>query len=154
MGERKARHLQQNDYEAKYRRKPFNAFAKGEDFLLKATDIHIDNVDRDNLGPSRGHPAASGGARNTSPSCVSDVTRRPDQIAKSMIIPLLNASCGNHDTIITATIHRANSDIATPTHVQQGRVRILGRHPRGCQNSRTQVQNVVADSTACDQSTG
>jgi len=95
-------------------------FAKSEYFLLKAEDVQIDNVDSDNLGVSRGQPAASGGARNTSPSCVSDVTRRSDKIAKAMIIPSLNASRGSHDSIITTAAHAANPDSATPTDVQQG----------------------------------
>ncbi len=48
--------------------------AKGEHFLLKVETTHIDNVNGDDLGASRGEPAASGGARNTSPFRVPDVT--------------------------------------------------------------------------------
>jgi hypothetical protein len=42
--------------------------------LLKVEDVHIEDINCDNLGASSGEPAASGGARNTSPFRVSDVT--------------------------------------------------------------------------------
>jgi hypothetical protein len=87
MGEREARHLQQDDHKPKQRNEPFDACAKSEYFLLKVEDVHIESVNSDNLGASGGEPSASGGARNTSPRCVSDVTRRSDEIAEAMIIP-------------------------------------------------------------------
>ncbi len=52
----------------------YKAIAKGEYFLLKVEDVHIEDVNRDNFGASRCEPAASGGARDTSPFRVPDVT--------------------------------------------------------------------------------
>ena len=110
-----ARRLQQNDHKPKHRHKPLDALVKSKHFLLKAEDVQIDDVYSYNLGTRGGQPTASGGARNTSPSCVPDVTRRLDKIAKSMIIPLLHASSVNHDSIITAVAHTANAGGTTPT---------------------------------------
>ncbi|MAE67260.1 MAG: hypothetical protein CMJ18_23610 [Phycisphaeraceae bacterium] len=92
--------------------------AKREHFLLKAADVQINNVDRDNLDARRGQPAASGGARNPSPSRVSDVTDRSDKIAKSMVISLLNESRGRHAAMIATTVGTENADCATPTQVR------------------------------------
>ncbi len=76
MGERESRHSRQHDQEPKQCNKPFNATAKSEYFLLKFEDVHIENVNSDNFGAIRCEPAVSSGARNTSPFCVSDVTRQ------------------------------------------------------------------------------
>ncbi len=114
-GERESRHFQQHDHKPEQRNHPIDACAKSEHFLLKVDNIHIDNVKRDNLGASRGEPAASGGARNTSPSCMSDVSRRSDEIAKTMIIAAQNSSRGRHDSIITAVAPTATRDKANTT---------------------------------------
>ena len=72
--QRKARHSRQHDEEPKQCHEPLDAIAKSEYFLLKVEDVHIEDVNSDNLGASRCEPASSGGARNTSPFRVPDVT--------------------------------------------------------------------------------
>ena len=147
MGKGEARHLHQNDHEPKHRKKPFNAIAQSEHFLLKAEDVQIDNVGRDNLGTSRFPPSPRGGVRNTSPSRVSDVTGRSDKITKSMVISLLNASFGNHAAMIATAVDTANAVRVTLAHVQQ-RPFPLPAHVSNGENSRTEIQNVMVDSTA------
>ena len=73
-GERESRHFRQDDQEPKQCNKPFDAIAKSKYFLLKVEEVHIEDVNSDNFGASRGEPAASSGARNTSPFRVSNVT--------------------------------------------------------------------------------
>ena len=145
MGEREARDLHHNDHEPKHRNQPLHTFAKGKHFLLEAEDVQIDNVNRNQLGARRGQPAARGGARNTSPSCVPDLARRSDKIAEAMVVPSLNARRGNHDSIITTVVHVANFDSATPMHVHQDRACISGSHARRYETSLTQVQRDVTD---------
>ena len=85
--------------------------AKSEHFLLKAEDVQIENVDRDKVGTSRGDPAASGGAGDTSSGRVSDLACRSDKVAKAMIISPLKASRVNHDSIIATVAHGANPTV-------------------------------------------
>ncbi len=113
-GEREARYFQQDDHEPKHRNEAFDAFAKSQYFLLEADDVHIDNVKSDNLRRRRGEPTASRGPGNTLPSCVSDVTRRSDKIAKAMIVASLNSSRGSHDSIMTVT-----APAATPSRAEK-----------------------------------
>jgi hypothetical protein len=108
--EREARHSRQHDKEPKQHNEPFDALAKIEDFLLKSEEVHFEDVNGDNVGASRGEPAASRGARNTSPSCVSDVTRRSDKIAEAMIVSAQESNRGSHDSIITAIASTATPD--------------------------------------------
>lgn len=89
--------------------------AKSEYLLLKVEDVHIDNIKSDNLGASRGEPAAGGGMRNTSPTCVSDVTGRSDKIVKAMIIAAQDSSRGSLDSIMTAVDPTATSERADTT---------------------------------------
>ena len=129
------------------------AISKRQHLLLKVEDVQINHVDRDNLGTRRAHPAARRGARNAPSSRMADITRRPDKITKSMIIPLLNASLGNHGAMVATAVGRANANCVTPTQVQQ--------HPFASPeyvssggNSRRKAQNVVADSTGRRQAQG
>ena len=145
MGKGEARHLHQNDHEPKHRKKPFNAIAQSEHFLLKAEDVQIKNVDRDEVGTSRGDPASRGGTRNTSPSRVFDISCRSDKIAKSMVVALLKASRVNHDSIIATVAHAANPTVQRQSNSAAFESRAATREEG--ENSRRKVQNVVADST-------
>ena len=87
-----SRHFQQHDREPEQFYEPFELCMKSESFLPKIDNIHVDNVNGDNFGASRGEPAASSGASNASPSCVSDVSCRSDKIAEPMVIPAQSTS--------------------------------------------------------------
>ena len=147
MGEGEARHFHQYHNEPQYRHKPLDTISKRQYFLLQVMGIPINHVKRDNLSTRRGHPTASGGPWNASPSGVADVTRRSDKIAKSMIISLLCTSGGNHAHIITTEVHAANANVAAGARIDQHLLKLAG-HPSGGENSRRKVQNVVADSRA------
>jgi hypothetical protein len=53
---------------------------------LEDEDVHIENVNSEDLSMSRFEPAASGGARNTLPFRVRGVTGGSDKITKPMVI--------------------------------------------------------------------
>ena len=107
-GEGEAAYFQERHDEPKQRIEPFDPIAKHEHFLLKPKDVHVDNVEGDDLGAIRGEPAVRRGAGDPSSGCVLDVSRRLDQFAKAMIIRALLASHGCHDSIISTTAAAAN----------------------------------------------
>ncbi len=82
----------QHDQEPKQCHEPLHPISKSEYFLLKAEDVHIEDVNSDNLGASRCEPASSRGAWNTSPFRVSDVTCGSDKIAEPMVISAQSSS--------------------------------------------------------------
>ena len=59
-GERESGHLQQNGQKPQQCDKPLDTAAQLEYFLLETEGVHVNNVDRDDLGASRRQPAARG----------------------------------------------------------------------------------------------
>jgi hypothetical protein len=116
--------------------------------LLEIEDVHIEDVNSDNFGVSRGEPAASGGARDTSPFCVSDVTRRSDKLAEAMIISAQSSVRGAHYSIMTSVAVAATPAEPTRRKFNEAKLEFWAITGDNGENSRTKVQTIVADSTA------
>ena len=58
---------------------------------MKTEDIHVGDVDGDDLGPGRLDPPISRGARDTSVDGVLNIAGRSDEFTKAMVIAALNA---------------------------------------------------------------
>jgi hypothetical protein len=110
--------------------------------LLEPEEIPIDDVYCDDFGVRRVQPAACGGARNATSSCLSNVASRTDEIPQAMVVSVSNARRGIHGSIITTTMRCANLNNPSKKSV--------ALFTRGGDNPRRKMQNVVALSTADD----
>lgn len=108
VGERGTADSHKDDYEPENGNKPIDALPKSEHLTLQVTKACINDVQSDDLGGSRGEPAACCRAWNASSRRVSNDSGRSDQIAEAMIVPAKSSSRGSHDSI-----NRAAANVAT-----------------------------------------
>jgi len=80
-----------------------------EDLLLQRVRVHVENVDGHDVGRMGGAPSAGGGSGNAVPNGVLDVARRPDEIAKAMVVSALLSGRGSHASIVVWRGREENS---------------------------------------------
>jgi hypothetical protein len=100
MVKRESRYLENHEHESQQGDQLLNPSLEAQDFVVQLSRVHVEHLDRDDLGAWGLQPAARGGARDAILGGTADVLCRPDKFPKPVVIAVLSAGCGSHDPIM------------------------------------------------------